>query len=199
MVNRTDARKGLSAVSASFLENLVFLKKFLNRFFSSQQDIEDVVQEAYLRAYVAEQKKVIDQPKAFLFTTARNIALTKLTEKSKQITDYLEDSLKPDDLEISPSADEIAEAQEQLSIYCAAVAALTGKCREAFLLRKVHGLAHKEIAKQMSLSISSVEKYLRTGALMCNTYIRNANELPINPAMQIKERGKSRKSEERQK
>ncbi len=46
-------RRPLSAVSVAFLENHAFLKRFLTRFFSDRQDIEDVAQEAYLRAYVA--------------------------------------------------------------------------------------------------------------------------------------------------
>lgn len=176
-----------SPVTDSFLDNLLFLKKFLNSFFSSQQDVEDVVQETYLRAYVAEQKKGIEQPKAFLFTTARNIALTKLTKKSKQITSYLEESSKPDELEAMPSVHETVEADEQLGIYCEAVASLNPKCREVFLLRKVHGLSHKEIAQQVSLSISSVEKYLRQGALACNAYIKNANGQRIHATMQTEQ------------
>ncbi len=166
-----------TSISASFLENQTFLKKFINRFFINQEDIEDVVQETYLRAYVAEQKRDIEQHKAFLFSTARNIALTKLTKKSRQITDYLEEFSRREDLDRQPSADEVAEAQQQLSIYCAAVETLDGKCREAFLLRKVHGMAHKEIAEQMSVSLSSVEKYLRQGALVCNAYIKRSNAI----------------------
>jgi len=46
-----------SAVSAAYVENNTFLKRFLARFFSDRQDIEDVAQEAYLRAFVAEQQK----------------------------------------------------------------------------------------------------------------------------------------------
>ena len=85
-------RRPLSAVSAAFLENHAFLKRFLARFFLDRQDIEDVAQETYLRAYVAEQQKDIEQPKAYLFRIAKNIALTELTKKSKKITDYLEES-----------------------------------------------------------------------------------------------------------
>ena len=53
-------RRTMSAVSTAFLENYDFLKRFLARFFSASQDIEDVAQEAYLRAYVAEQQKDIE-------------------------------------------------------------------------------------------------------------------------------------------
>ena len=39
----------------------------------------------------AEQKKHIEQPKAFLFRIARNVALNELTRKSRQITDFIEE------------------------------------------------------------------------------------------------------------
>jgi RNA polymerase sigma-70 factor (ECF subfamily) len=161
---RTHNRRPLSAVSAAFLENHAFLKRFLARFFSDRQDIEDVAQEAFLRAYVAEQQKEIEQPRAYLFRIAKNLALTKLTKKSKNITDYLEESGASVVIEWGAAADSEVEAEESLGLYCEAVAALPEKCRQVFLLRKVHGLAHKEIAERMSLSVSSVEKYLLRGS-----------------------------------
>jgi RNA polymerase sigma-70 factor (ECF subfamily) len=169
---RNYSRRPLSSVSAAFLENHAFLERFLARFFSNQQDIEDVAQEAYLRAYVAEQKKEIEQPKAYLFRIARNLALTQLTRKSKKITDYLEESDASVVIECGAAADSEVEAQESLGLYCEAVAALPEKCRQVFLLRKVHGLAHKEIAERMSLSVSSVEKYLLRGILECKAFVQ---------------------------
>ncbi len=159
----------LSAVSAAFVENSGFLKKFLRRYFSKQQDIEDVVQETYLRAFAAERKKGIEHPKAFLFRVAKNVALTELTKKSRQITDYLEESSASVAMETDASAYEETEAQEILGRYCDAVATLPDKCREVFLLRKVHGLPHKEIAERMSLSASSVAKYIAQGVLTVET------------------------------
>jgi RNA polymerase sigma-70 factor (ECF subfamily) len=169
---KSHIRRPLSAVSAAFLENHDFLKRFLARFFSNSQDIEDVAQEAYLRAYVAEQQKQIEQPKAYLFRIARNLALTKLKKKSNKITDYLEESGAFAVIECGAAADSEVEALESLGLYCEAVAALPEKCRQVFLLRKVHGLAHKEIAERMSLSVSSVEKYLHIGILECKSFVR---------------------------
>ncbi len=166
----------VSAVSAAFLANNTFLKKFLTRFFSAQQDIEDVAQEAYLRAYVAEQKKDIEQPKAYLFRVAKNIALTRLTQKSQQITDYIEDLGASVVIHSETNAQDEAEASESLGIYCEAVAALPEKCRQVFLLRKVHGLSHREIAERMSLSISSVEKYLLKGILACRAFVQKRED-----------------------
>ena len=172
----------LSSVSAAFLEHSPVLKKFLARFFSSQQDIEDVAQEAYLRAYVAEQKKQgIEHPRAFLFRVARNVAMTELTKKSRQITDYLADSRISVVLDTEASAEQESEADEQLGLFCDAVARLPSKCREVFLLRKIHGLPHKEIAARMGLSVSSVEKYLRQGMSVCLPIIDGREELTPTP------------------
>ena len=186
-------RRPLSAVSAAFLENHAFLKRFLARFFSDRQDIEDVAQEAYLRAYVAEQQKEIEQPRAYLFRIARNLALTKLTKKSEKITDYLEESGASVVIECGAAADSEVEAQESLGLYCEAVAALPEKCRQVFLLRKVHGLAHKEIADRMSLSVSSVEKYLRRGILECKAFVQEHEGLvPNREALMAAERARKK-------
>src|SRR5688572_11374300 len=161
-----------SGVTAAFLECSSFLKKFLAGFLRAQQDIEDVAQEAYLRAYMAEQRESIEQPKAFLFRVAKNLALTRLTRKSRQITDYIEDAGDSVVMETAAASDEELEAQQCFGMYCEAVAALPEKCRQVFLLRKVHGLGHKEIAERMGLSVSSVEKYLREGILACQAHLR---------------------------
>lgn len=174
MTDGKDARgseRRVASVSETFVENSLFLKRFLARYFANAQDIEDVAQEAYLRAFAAEQKKHIEQPKAFLFRIARNVALNELTRKSRQITDFIEEVSASVVINAEASTVEEIEAEEHFGLYCEAVASLPEKCRQVFLLRKVHGLAHKEIASRMSLSVSSVEKYLRQGVLACRALI----------------------------
>lgn len=162
-------KRRLSGVSKAFFEHNVFLKRFLSRFLYREQDIEDVVQEAYLKAYSAEQERgTIEQPKAFLFSIAKNIALNELNRKSRQITDFLDDCQKEfADIEQSTELEQEVSAEQSLGLYCEAVAKLPEKTRQIYLLRKVHGLAHKEIAERMNISLSSVEKHLKTGLLHC--------------------------------
>lgn len=161
-----------SAVTAAFLECSGYLKKFLSGFLRVRQDIEDVAQEAYLRAYIAEQRESIEQPTPFLFRVARNLALTRLSRKSRQITDYIEEAGASAVQETVAAADEELQAQEWLGLYCEAIASLPEKCRQVFLLRKVHGLSHREIGERLNLSISSIEKYLRQGLVDCEAYVR---------------------------
>jgi RNA polymerase sigma factor (sigma-70 family) len=172
---RTISRKAKPSTRLSitgvFVQCSPHLKRFLARFFCEQQDIDDVVQETYLRAYAAVLDKQIEYPKAYLFRIARNIALTELTKKSRQITDYIEDSELPIVSDNGVTAEDEVGAKEQLGIYCEAVAALPEKCRRVYLLRKVHGLSHKEIAERMDLTVSSVEKHLLNGVLRCKAYV----------------------------
>jgi RNA polymerase sigma factor (sigma-70 family) len=162
-----------SPVTAAFFECSAALKRFLARFLRVPQDIEDVAQEAYLRAYVAEQREFIEQPTPFLFRVAKNLALTRLTKKSRQITDYIEDAGANVVIQSAPGTDEELEAQQSLGVYCEAIASLPPKCRQIFLLRKVHGLTHGEISERMNLSVSSVEKSLRQGILTCRAYLES--------------------------
>jgi RNA polymerase sigma-70 factor (ECF subfamily) len=165
-----ESPRGLSAV---FLTQQFSLKRFIARFFSSPQDIEDVAQEAYLRAFNAEKAgEQVRSPKAFLFRIAKNVALNELARKSRLLTDYIEDSTAQDVLDTGSSTEGQAMDQEKLAMFCRAVASLPVQCRRAFLMRKVYGLSHKEIAEQLGISISTVEKHVASGLLRCSTYLR---------------------------
>lgn len=169
---KPSAAKGLSAISSIFVEHSSFLKKFLARFLQREQDIEDVAQEAYLKAYKVEQDRGgIEQPKAFLFTIAKNLALNELTRKSRQMTDYIEEKQAPILIMGSATVENELEAEQSLRLYCEAVSQLPEKCRRVYLLRKVHRLTHKQIADRLGISRSMVEKHLRIGALSCRDYM----------------------------
>lgn len=179
--SQSSSRRGLSVLSKTFLDNNTFLQKFLSRFLSERQDIEDVVQETYLRAFRAEkgkteQGKVIEHPKAFLFQIAKNVALTQLSKKSRQITDYIEDvelSLVTDN---GASTEDELEAREHIAVICEAIAAMPERRQRVYLMRKVHGASHKKIAESLDISISAVEKHLLKAMLSCRAHLRDREQ-----------------------
>ena len=167
----------MSAISSAFLEHSSLLKRFLTRYFSRPQDIEDVVQEVYIRAYKSEKDAVeIEQPKAFLFRVARNLALNELRRKSRYIEDSIDVAESHTAGYVTATLEEELQAREHLGLYCEAIASLPEQCRRVCLLRKVHGLKHQQIAERLQLSLSSVEKHLRRGALACDAYIQEREE-----------------------
>ncbi len=173
---KPQAANSMSVVTRAFLENTTFLHAFLRRFLRRQQDIEDVAQEAYLKAYSAECDKAIEHPKSYLFTIAKNIAINELSRKNNKIVDYIEECNTIPALESAATIESEIEAQQSLGIYCEAVAALPEKCRRVFLLRRVHGLKQQEIAGTLGVSLRTVEKHLNIGTLKCRAYIREAEQ-----------------------
>jgi RNA polymerase sigma-70 factor (ECF subfamily) len=190
---RTGAARGLSAV---FLQEQSSLKRFIAKFFSRPQDIEDVTQEAYLRAFGAERAgEYVRSPKSFLFRIAKNVALNELARKSRLLTVYIEDSVSQDVIGEGSSAEDRAMGQEKLTMFCRAVVTLPVQCRRAFLMRKVHGLSHKEISERLNISVSTVEKHVASGLLRCSAYLREGG-YPVDVVETLdRERGKLRGSE----
>ena len=161
----------LSAVTDAFLEHSRYLKSFLHRYIHRQQDIEDIAQEAYIRAFKVEQDAEVGHPKTLLFTIAKNIALNELRSKARRVTDYMEECQTLPEQASSTAEDEVV-AFEYLEHYCAAVDNLPEQCRRVYLLRKVHGLSHKEIAERLQITVRTVERHLQKGMLRCRTQLR---------------------------
>ncbi|MEP4891946.1 MAG: RNA polymerase sigma factor [Aliiglaciecola sp.] len=170
----------MSNVSRAFWENREFLKNFLKRFLYKAEDIEDVAQEAYMKAYHAEQKNGVERPQAYLFKVAKNIALNELNRKSRQMTDYIEDRIASIPVDGNDSVEDELEAQQSVKLYYEAVASLPKKCRQVFLLRKVNGMSQQEIADHLEISISTVEKHLRNGTKRSRAYIQNCHQSGAN-------------------
>jgi len=160
-----------STITRVFVENSTYLQNFLRRYLPRQQDIEDVAQEAYLKAYSVEQIKTIEHPKAFLFTIAKNIAINELTKKTHQVTQYIEECKSLPVMVNAETPENELDAQQTLGIHCEAVASLPEQCRRVYLLRRVHGLKQKEIAESLGISVRAVQKHLRNGTLKCSRYI----------------------------
>lgn len=178
-----------STLSSVYLEHRTFLKRFLSRFLTSPDDIEDVVQETFLRAYNAEHKHTdIHSPKAFLFRVARNLALKELGRKSRLITNYIADLGATEVIDGQNSVEDEVAQRERLAVFCKAAATLPLQCRRSFLLRKIYGLTQQEISRELNISVSTVEKHLATGLMRCNTYMRARG---YQPAGKRPRKGKS--------
>ena len=153
------------------------LKRFLHNFSRKPEDIDELAQEAFLRTFDIERTQEIKSPKAYLFRVARNIALRELTKKSHQLTDYLEEAVDESLLAHAENLEEELIAQQKLKLYCDAIADLPEQCRRVFLLRKVHALSHKEIATQLGISKSTVEKHISKGVDRFTDYMANSEQL----------------------
>ena len=147
-------------------------------------------QEAFMRAYKSETDGDIRQPKSYLFRVAKHVALNQIRQKVNRPTDYIEDADPSTILTDNWSLEDEVLAQERLGIHCMAVAALPPKRRKVYLMRKVYGMAHKDIAENLGITISTVEAHLSKAFKECHVHVtaRLAEE-GSNKMLRAKERG----------
>ncbi|MGE0408393.1 MAG: RNA polymerase sigma factor, partial [Amphiplicatus sp.] len=156
------------------------LRRYLSRFFSRPQDIEDLVQEAFLRVFATSVRTKVRSPRKLLFKAAKHSALNALARKAHKTTEYIEDfkdsSVFLDESQIGPEA--MLDSKKKLMAFSQAVASLPPACREVFILRKFDGLSQKEIAARLNISISGVEKHIAAGTVKCSRYLRDLGYEP---------------------
>jgi RNA polymerase sigma factor (sigma-70 family) len=172
-------RTNVAGVSGSYLEHKSVLKRYLSRFLTSPDDIDDVLQETFLRAFQAEGKDArIRSPKAYLTRIARNIALKELHKRSTLVFGYVDEVATPETYGSTPTEQHVVE-HERIAVFCKAAASLPAQCRKAFLMCKVYGFSHQEIAQELGISVSTVEKHLASGLQRCNEYMTARGFVPV--------------------
>jgi RNA polymerase sigma factor (sigma-70 family) len=149
------------------------LQKYLRKFTAGAEDVEDLVQEAYVRVCALSPAQAVDSPRALLFRIARNLAVDRARQKVARATDDVADfePLNVSSEEAEP--DEQVDLRRRFESFCAAVDGLPPLCRRVFVLRKVYQLSHAEIAQALGLSHSTIEKHVAKGLVRCRDQLRS--------------------------
>lgn len=169
-----------SRVFGVFQDNESILRRFLRRFTSSQHEVEDICQETVLRALEAEKNRQIQEPRAFLFGVAKNIIRKGLERKARSLVDFVEDIAPYDYADDGLTLEDHMDARQRMLLFGRAVATLPGQCQKVFLMKKVYGYSHKEIAKQLDISVSTVEKHVSAGLKRCSDFMARHLEREVD-------------------
>lgn len=168
--------KSNSAISKAFMEQQRPLKAFISRFIRRPQDIDDIAQETFVRAFLAEKKGAIEHPKAYIYRVARNLSLEILTKKSNQLTNYIEDSCDQSVLESGENIESTIIVLEKFDRVKKAIAEMPPQCQRVFIMHKVYGFKYKEISQQLGISVSTVEKHIMTGLKKCRQSVKSQEQ-----------------------
>jgi RNA polymerase sigma-70 factor (ECF subfamily) len=149
------------------------LQKYLRKFTAGAEDVEDLVQEAYVRVCALPPGQVVDSPRALLFRIAHNLAVDRVRQKVTRATDDVADFEPLNVFSEEAEPDEQVDLRRRFESFCAAVDSLPPLCRRVFVLRKVYQLSHAEIARVLGLSHSTIEKHVAKGLLRCRDRLRS--------------------------
>jgi RNA polymerase sigma-70 factor (ECF subfamily) len=133
------------------------LRARLRRLAPGMGDLEDLVSEVLTRAYSNNGWRSVDHGRAYLFTVARNLVID-MTRRDKIVS--FDTVVELDMLQSDHDLDAQLCARDELRRLQTVLDGMPPQCRRAFVLRRVHEKSVAEIADEMGLSVSTVEKHL---------------------------------------
>jgi RNA polymerase sigma factor (sigma-70 family) len=158
------SRKDIVAwVGSHVLPHEAAARAWLKRWTGRGQDIDDVIQEAYCRLAELDDVTHIGSGRAYLFQTTRNIVLEQLRRSKVVRIDNVTDMGSLNIVDEAPPMDRVVAGARQLQRVAQLIERLPFKCRRVFILRRVHGVSQREIARMFGISQNAVEKQAARG------------------------------------
>ncbi|MFY8020945.1 MAG: RNA polymerase sigma-70 factor [Bacteroidia bacterium] len=123
-----------------------------------EDEAEDTVQQLFIRIWEKRDSLLISTSfKSYLFTSVRNACLKKM---EKAVREKASDPLESTEMERVGKAQDPAQFKDlQLAIQ-SAIESLPERCRLIFKLSRYGGLTYTEIAKELELSVKTVENQM---------------------------------------
>ncbi|WP_158277528.1 sigma-70 family RNA polymerase sigma factor [Opitutus sp. ER46] len=148
------------------------LKAYLRSAYPSVRDVDDVVQESYLRIWQRHATKPITSAKNFLFSVARHLAVDLLRRKQISPITAVTDLAALNVMDESAATVETTCTREEVALLLQAIDQLPHRCREIMILRKLQGVPQREIAQRLGLSEQTVQVQIGRGTRRCEEFLR---------------------------
>lgn len=148
------------------------LRAWLGGRFASLADHDDLVQESFLRVLQAHAKAPVANTKAFLFSTARNLALNHLRHRRHSHPEGMGEVDASGVLDEAQGVPESVARSQDIELLHEALQSLPERCREVFMLRRLHGLSQKEIAARLGIAEKTVENQSVLALRKCVEFFR---------------------------
>jgi RNA polymerase sigma-70 factor (ECF subfamily) len=153
------------------------LRAYLQRRYPTLPDVDDVVQESFLKTFLARKLGRLTSARGFLFHVARNSAVT-FFRRRKFISPTSVSELHG--LRVVDCDSDVVESvctRDELDLISDAVARLPERCRAIVLLRLTQGLEYAAIARQLDLSEATVRVQMARGMTKCSEFLRSRGVL----------------------
>lgn len=153
-------------IAALFHAHNEALIRFLAARLHSRQEALEVAQEAYVRMLNLAEPGAIGFLRAFLFRTAANLAVDRMRADSR--ARHARNSVLLEELIETRTPERYTVGAQEIARLRECVGSLPPKCRYAFLLYRVQGVAIDEVARRMGLTERMVHLYVRRALEACH-------------------------------
>lgn len=142
------------------------LKSRLSQRLGSSELASEALQDTWLRLDQQDGIGSVRSPLAYLFRMAFNIAVDRLRAQNRRLTTSEVQILieTPDE---APDPARTTEARFEVAALVQVMAELTLRQRSILLMARLDGISQRKIAERLGISLSLVEKELRTAQEYC--------------------------------
>lgn len=156
-------------VEQLYVDHHRWLCALLRRKLGNAEDAADLAHDVYLKLIKKGWGASVEDSRCHLTQIAKCMVIDLYRRRCLEAS-YLEGLMQQADALVS--SEEIrALASEALAQIDDALQAKPSKVRQALLLCKLHGMGHRDIAAELEVSVSSVEKYIAAGLRACSPYV----------------------------
>lgn len=153
--------------------NEASLKAYLRSAFPTVRDVDDVVQESYLRVCRAQRSSPLRSAKAFLFTVARRLALDWMRHERRSPLLAVGNPATLGVLDDGPGVAEIVSAHEKVELLADGLLTLPPRCRAVLMLYRLKGLSRSEVAHELGIAEKTVDEQAARGVRRLEDYFRS--------------------------
>jgi len=150
---------------------LLKLRRLLHSRGRNDDETDDLIQEAFLRLQQYRDQHTVQHPEAFLVRTALNLSADLRRERG--IAGVVPGGLESLALiDPRPTPDVALAGQERLLRFERGLRELSPRQREVFLLHRLDGFSYPQIARQLEISVSMVEKHAAKAMLFLADWMK---------------------------
>lgn len=137
-------------------------------------DPEDAAQAAFTTYAALDTPEAVENPRAFLFRSARNHVVDCKRKETVRRREQLTVILGTESADYL-DAQRVLEAKERFAIVTGALQKLTQRHRDVLIMHRIEGLTFDEVAKRLGFSPSLAKKLAYEALSKCDRALRKAD------------------------
>jgi len=152
------------------------LLRFLTRRLSCPETAQDIFQETFIRYNGYRKKDTVENPHAFLFRIATNLATDYLRSRTHHAFQQPEhDNILAEFEDPVASVETIAISQQELERLMLALLELPPKCRDVFVMLRLKNYSYAQVEQELGISSTMILKYLNRALSHCRLRMETDN------------------------